>query len=105
MLIRAGASVIRLDMMHHPFTAARARNEGFVALKRFRPNVQFVQFVDGDSELVSGWLDAALPFIARHNDIAVVCGRRRERHLGDAASNRMSRSGKLQPAAGIRWCA
>ena len=53
-----GASVVTLDMAH-PFTAARARNEGFAALIALRPEIRFVQFVDGDCMLVHGWLDKA----------------------------------------------
>ncbi len=74
-----GALVVRLDLTK-PFTAARARNEGFKALKAFRPNVSFVQFIDGDSILVQDWLSKALAFIEQRSDVAVVCGRLRERY-------------------------
>jgi GT2 family glycosyltransferase len=83
-----GVFVVRLDMAQ-PFTAGRARNEGFAALKALRPNIRFVQFVDGDCELVPGWLDTALAFIARRKNVAVVCGRRRERHPGSTVYNRL----------------
>jgi GT2 family glycosyltransferase len=73
-----GALVIKLDLTQ-PFTAARARNEGFAALKAFRPNVRFVQFIDGDCILVPGWLSKALAFMEQRRDVAVVCGRLRER--------------------------
>jgi GT2 family glycosyltransferase len=76
---RLGALVVRLDSTQ-PFTAARARNEGFAALKVLKPDIRFVQFVDGDCELVYGWLVRALSFIRSEKNIAVVCGRRRERH-------------------------
>ena len=72
-----GALVTKLDLAR-PFTAARARNEGFKALMRANPGVRFVQFIDGDCELVPTWLDTALPFIASRKDVAVVCGRRQE---------------------------
>jgi cellulose synthase/poly-beta-1,6-N-acetylglucosamine synthase-like glycosyltransferase len=72
-----------------PFTAARARNEGFVALKTLNHNAQFVQFVDGDCELVAGWLETALAFIEGRNDVAVVCGRRRERYPERSVYNRL----------------
>jgi GT2 family glycosyltransferase len=72
------ALVVRLDPSQ-PLTAARARNEGFKALMAAKPDVKFVQFIDGDCELVSAWFDTALPFIRNRNDVAVVCGRRRER--------------------------
>src|SRR4051812_38484166 len=51
-----GAEVVELDMSR-PFTAARARNEGFERLRAIDPEVRFVQFVDGDCELVDGWLE------------------------------------------------
>lgn len=72
-----GAHVIRLDLTR-PFTAARARNEGLAALMEINPNVHFVQFIDGDCTLASGWLDKALGFMELRNDVAVACGRRRE---------------------------
>jgi GT2 family glycosyltransferase len=76
---QAGAIVVRLDSTQ-PFTAARARNEGFAALKAVRPDIRFVQFLDGDCTLVRGWLEKALAFIEQRKDTAIVCGRRRERH-------------------------
>ncbi|WP_426609737.1 glycosyltransferase [Bradyrhizobium sp. McL0616] len=74
-----GAFVVALDLTK-PFTAARARNEGFAALKALSPGVSFVQFVDGDCIVVKGWLDKALAFIEQRKDVAIVCGRRRERY-------------------------
>jgi glycosyltransferase involved in cell wall biosynthesis len=76
---RAGACVVKLDITQ-PFTAARARNEGFSALKSLKPDIRFVQFIDGDCSLAPEWLEKARAFIEQGNDIAVVCGRRRERH-------------------------
>ena len=40
-----------------PFSAARARNAGFERLLEVDPGVRFVQFVDGDCEVVDGWLE------------------------------------------------
>ena len=51
-----GAFIVRLDR-DHPFTAARARNEGFEALLKLEPDTKFVQFIDGDCELVPTWLE------------------------------------------------
>ena len=62
-----------------PFTAARARNAGVRQLRETAPNVQLVQFLDGDCELQPEWLEEALSFLAEYPDAAVVCGRRRER--------------------------
>jgi GT2 family glycosyltransferase len=83
-----GAFVVRLDA-GQPFTAARARNEGLAALLALQPHVTFVQFIDGDCELTSTWFDAALPFIRQREDVAVVCGRRRERYPEKSVYNRL----------------
>ena len=83
-----GAFTVSLDMAQ-PFTAARARNEGFAALMALKPDVRLVQFVDGDCELVPSWLGTALAFIVERNDVAVVCGRRRERHPEHSVYNRL----------------
>lgn len=74
-----GACVINLDMTQ-PFTAARARNEGFQRLQQLAPSLPFVQFVDGDCELVDDWFDNALLFLQAHPHAAAACGRRRERY-------------------------
>lgn len=74
-----GVEVVELDM-RTPFTAARARNEGLERLLRLRPDLPYVFFVDGDCEVVHGWVDEAVGFLEGHTDVAVVCGRRRERH-------------------------
>lgn len=72
----AGAEVVALDMSV-PFTAARARNEGFARLMQLGAP-EFVQFVDGDCVLQPGWLPAAEAFLRAHPEVGVVCGRRRE---------------------------
>ena len=73
-----GVHVLALDMAR-PFTAARARNEGFACLQRLLPSMRYVQFVDGDCEVDPGWLASAQAFLQAHPEVAVVCGRRRER--------------------------
>jgi GT2 family glycosyltransferase len=83
-----GALVVELDRAE-PFTAARARNAGLAALKIFRPNVCFVQFIDGDCILAQFWIDKALAFIEQRADIAIVCGRRRERDPTASIYNRL----------------
>jgi GT2 family glycosyltransferase len=81
------AFVVRLDLTR-PFTAGRARNEGFAALRALCPKIQYVQFVDGDCELIEGWIDAAQLFLESHKNAAVVCGRRRERNPDLSIYNR-----------------
>lgn len=71
-----GAEVVTLDMTR-PFTAARARNAGF---DRVADKVACVQFLDGDCMLRDGWIDTAARFLDENHRVAVVCGRRRERH-------------------------
>lgn len=83
-----GAVVVDLDLSR-PFTAARARNEGFHRLIEQCPDIEFVQFVDGDCEVHADWLDAAREFLLAHETHAVVCGRRRERFPEQSIYNRM----------------
>ena len=70
-----GCRVVNLDLSK-PFTAARARNEGAAAAGE----VEFFQFVDGDCEIVDGWVERALAEMSEKPDAAAVCGRRRERY-------------------------
>ena len=74
-----GLAVVELDM-RIPFTAARARNEGVRLLHKLWPSLNYVQFVDGDCELASGWMKTAAAFLDLNNKVAMVCGRLRERH-------------------------
>jgi glycosyltransferase involved in cell wall biosynthesis len=74
-----GANVVSLDMTI-PFTAARARNEGFERLKQLYPQAEYVQFVDGDCEVTTTWLKSAVAFLDAQPGMAAVCGRRRERY-------------------------
>ncbi len=74
-----GITVVELDVTV-PFTAARARNAGFARLCELFPQISHVQFVDGDCEVVEGWLDKAVNFLSLNENVAVVCGRRRERY-------------------------
>jgi len=79
MALGMGLELIELDL-GTPFTAARARNEGFNKLIELAPGLAYVQFVDGDCEIVGGWLETAAAFLKRHDDVAIVCGRLRERY-------------------------
>jgi glycosyltransferase involved in cell wall biosynthesis len=73
-----GVTVVELDMTR-PFTAARARNAGVERLRGAAADLKYVQFVDGDCVVATGWLQVAADFLEQHPEIAVVCGRRRER--------------------------
>jgi GT2 family glycosyltransferase len=85
---QAGAIVVQLDMSR-PFTAARARNEGWRALLLAQPQTQYLQFLDGDCELSAGWIETAIAYLQSHQDVGVVCGRRRERFPERSVYNRM----------------
>ena len=80
------ADVIELDLSI-PFTAARARNAGFARLLTIIPDLTYVQFVDGDCEVMPGWLDGAVTFLDRHADLAAVCGKLRERYPDQSVYN------------------
>jgi GT2 family glycosyltransferase len=74
-----GVEVVDLDLSI-PFTAARARNAGFEALRLRYPQLLYVQFLDGDCEVVPGWFEAAAAALAADADRVAVCGWRNERY-------------------------
>ena len=83
-----GADVVRLDPAR-PFTAARGRNEGFQRLLQLDPDVDYVQFVDGDCEVSPGWVEAARRALDAAPGVAAACGRLRERHPDRSVYNRL----------------
>ncbi|RFO98301.1 glycosyl transferase [Rhodoferax lacus] len=103
MALGLGCSVVNLDMAQ-PFTAARARNEGFARALQLLPKLRYVQFVDGDCELVDGWLAAALAFAGAHPDVAAVCGRRRERYPHNSIYNQLCDIEWDTPAGPAKSC-
>jgi hypothetical protein len=84
-----GVEVVDLDMSK-PFSAARARNEGFARLLEVAPDVQYVQFVDGDCEVVGTWIGRARIELEEQPQAAAVCGRRRERFPDVSVYNRLA---------------
>lgn len=74
-----GVHVVNLDTSV-PFTAARARNQGMARLLEIEPNLRWIQFLDGDCDLLQNWLPTALDSLSLDRQLAVVCGRRRERY-------------------------
>lgn len=83
-----GVDVVELDLSI-PFTAARARNSGVAHLLQASPQTEFIQFVDSDCEVAQGWLDYALAQLDANPNVAVVCGRRRERFPEQSLYNRL----------------
>lgn len=98
-----GAEVVELDASV-PFTAARGRNAGFGRLLELMPRIEFVQFVDGDCEVVEGWLEAGAAELEAHADVAVVCGRRRERQRERTVYNRLCDMEWDTPVGTIEAC-
>jgi len=83
-----GASVVALDLAR-PFTAARARNAGFERALALQPGAELVQFLDGDCELLAGWLEDGARGILAGDRVAVVCGGVRERERERTVYNRL----------------
>ncbi len=83
-----GALVVELNPSI-PFTAARARNAGLDYLQTFDPLPAYVQFIDGDCVLADGWLNTARAFLHARSDVAIVCGRRRERYPDFSVYNQL----------------
>ena len=83
-----GVDVVELELST-PFTAALARNTGFAHLLQADAQIEFVQFVDSDCELVSGWLECAQRELDTQPNVAVVCGRRRERYPDKSIYNQL----------------
>jgi GT2 family glycosyltransferase len=98
-----GVAVVELDMSQ-PFTMARARNAGFAHLEEIAPDVRYVQFVDGDCEVVAGWLDRALAQIEARPDVAIVGGRRRERFPDRSIYNRIADIEWISPLGEVKYC-
>jgi glycosyltransferase involved in cell wall biosynthesis len=98
-----GADVVELDTSR-PFTAAWARNMGWRRLLEILPSAERVHFFDGDCEVISGWIDAAMRALDERSDIAVVCGRRRERFPDASAFNRQCEIEWNAGAGEVRSC-
>ena len=99
----AGAEVVQLDA-DRPFTAARARNAGVERLIATGDPPALVQFVDGDCEVVPGWIETACAFLADHPRVGVVCGRRRERFPEATLWNRLIDAEWDTPVGEVRAC-
>jgi len=84
-----GVDVVELDMSK-PFTMARGRNTGFEWLRELAPEIALVQFIDGDCELASGWVERAVEVMGGDESLGVVFGRRRERSPDASIYNRLT---------------
>lgn len=98
-----GVEVVDLDM-NTPFTAARARNAGFAKLSELEPQMDFVQFVDGDCTVDSTWLATASKALLHNPGVVAVSGRRREQFPEASAYNRLADFEWDTPLGPIKWC-
>jgi len=69
--------VLELDPAR-PFSAARARNEGFQLARSLFPDLLHVQFIDGDCALCPDWLARACAALEQDAGRAVVIGHLQE---------------------------
>jgi GT2 family glycosyltransferase len=99
----AGAEVVLLDRSM-AFSAARARREGFERLLAVDPGVRYVQFLDGDCEVVEGWIDRARGELEARPELAVVCGYRNEIHPERSPYNRLADMGWNGPPGETTAC-
>ena len=80
--------VVNLDMSL-PFSAARARNAGVARLTDLKLEFNYIQFIDGDCELSSFWLDTASQFLDENSNVAIVAGHLNERFPDASIYNRL----------------
>ncbi|WP_439124334.1 glycosyltransferase [Marivita sp.] len=99
----AGADVVNLDMSI-PFTAARARNEGFAALMAHDDAPYCVQFLDGDCCMTDDWLAAGAAHMRANDDIALVTGEQEELCRNTTVFNQMSDFEWKRPTGEIEAC-
>ena len=80
--------VVELDTSI-PFSAGRARNEGMQLLLHQHPDLTYIQFVDGDCEVNVDWLQQAIQRLEQDEQLAIVCGRRKERYPEHSIYNQL----------------
>ncbi|MHC5066412.1 MAG: glycosyltransferase family 2 protein, partial [Planctomycetota bacterium] len=81
-----GADAIDLQP---PFSAGRGRNAGFAKILSIAPNLDYVQFLEGDCQLESGWLEAGTSALDEDDSLAAVSGVLRERQPESSVYNRL----------------
>lgn len=87
-----------------PFSAARARNEGFQKLMEIAPATEYIQFLDGDCELDPGWLAAGRKALDEHPQVGLVRGEVAEMHPEASVYNRLCNLEWQQPCGEVAAC-
>ena len=77
-----GVAVHEMDPVR-PFSPARARGEGVDILLGLHPDMEFIQFVDGDCEVDENWVATAIEYFENNPQVGVICG-----HLSEKAPER-----------------
>jgi GT2 family glycosyltransferase len=99
-----GCTLVDLDTSQ-PFTAARARNAGFARLSAELPDLEQVQFVDGDSALEPGWLAAGRRRLEEDPQLGAVFGLQRERTPDKSVFHRLMHIEWQTPPGQRKACA
>lgn len=100
---KRGAHVVLLNMTK-PFTAARARNAGFEKAYALFSDTEFVQFIDGDCEVLAGWLETSVSFLQKNPQIAVVSGVLNERFPEKSIYNMLCNIEWKMPVGEVKSC-
>ncbi|SDW99056.1 Glycosyltransferase, GT2 family [Ruegeria halocynthiae] len=87
-----------------PFTAARARNAGFEFILSQPNSPKFVQFVDGDCLLESGYIEKATATLSDEPELALVTGWRAEINPKASIFNEMCDYEWHRPSGDIMAC-
>ncbi|MES2949393.1 MAG: glycosyltransferase [Pseudomonadota bacterium] len=98
-----GCHVVELDL-RTAFTAARARNQGVAYALGVFPDLESVQFVDGDCELLPDWLSLAQTALRSNPAAAAVCGRLRERYPEKSIYNQLCDIEWNTPVGNVKAC-
>jgi GT2 family glycosyltransferase len=101
--------VVALNMSR-PFTAARARNAGYQRLVLAATSFTYVHFVDGDCQILQGWVDAAQSFMDGHPEVGIVFGMQKEEFPERSIYNRLldvewdTPLGEVASSGGLLMC-
>jgi len=98
-----GIPVHKLDPVR-PFSAARARREGVNILLDKCPEIEYIQFVDGDCEMSINWIDTAKSFLNNNKSVSIVCGVLREKEPESSIYNWLSSFQWNMPLGEINAC-
>jgi glycosyltransferase involved in cell wall biosynthesis len=98
-----GTDVVALDMCT-PFSAARARNAGWRRVVSLWPETDWIQFVDGDCELISDWFVAATYYRQSRPELAILYGNVRERYPTASIYNQLCEWEWQTPHGNVLYC-